>query len=365
MKARIQNAFLALVLFAGVTPALAQLTNLGIAPAGNQIVLFWPITATNYVLQCTTNLVSPNWSPVSDSVLVTAVAVTNTSPMMFFRLFLNTNAPPAGMVLIPAGQFTMGDALDDESDAYPVPVYVSSFYMDSNLVSASQWETVYGYAMGHGYTFDTAGLDNALNQPIIFVNWYDTVKWCNARSQQSGLTPVYYTDTSLTQIYTNGDTDAVYPNWAADGYRLPTEAEWEKAARGGLSGQRFPWGDVISETNANYHSGGGNYDLGPNGYNTNFDINMNAIAYTSPVGYFAPNSYGLYDMAGNVEEWCWDWYETYAGGNDPHGPASGSMRIMRGGSWNDYADYARCANRVPGSPSDNYVTIGFRCVRGF
>ena len=85
------------------------------------------------------------------------------------------------------------------------------------------------------------------------VDWYDAVKWCNARSQQAGLTPVYYTDAGMTQVYTNGYADAVYVNWAANGYRLPTEAEWEKAARGGLSGQRFPWGNTISESQANYY----------------------------------------------------------------------------------------------------------------
>ena len=141
------------------------------------------------------------------------------------------------------------------------------------------------------------------------MDWYDCVKWCNARSQQAGLTPVYYTDAGMTQVYTNGDTDAVYPNWSANGFRLPTEAEWEKAARGGLNGKRFPWGDTISELQANYSGAPGvTYDLGPKGFNALFRIGVRP--YTSPVGYFAPNAYGLYNMAGNVDQWCWDWYGT-------------------------------------------------------
>ena len=132
------------------------------------------------------------------------------------------------------------------SDAIPTNVYVSAFYMDTNLVSYSQWQSVYSYATSHGYGFDDAGSGKAANHPVQTVDWYDVVKWSNARSQQAGLTPVYYTDAGLTQVYTNGNVDAVYANWAASGYRLPTEAEWEKAARGGLSGQRFPWGNTIS-----------------------------------------------------------------------------------------------------------------------
>jgi formylglycine-generating enzyme required for sulfatase activity len=112
--------------------------------------------------------------------------------------------------------------------------------MDTNLVSYSQWQPVFSYATSQGYGFDNSGAGKAANHPVQTVNWYDVVKWCNARSQQAGLTPVYYTDAAFMAIYTNGDVDAVYANWSADGYRLPTEAEWEKAARGGLSGQRFP-----------------------------------------------------------------------------------------------------------------------------
>jgi formylglycine-generating enzyme required for sulfatase activity len=281
------------------------------------------------------------------------------------------------MALIPPASFTIGDTLDGETDAIPTNVYVSAFYMDTNLVSYSQWQSVYSYATSHGYGFDDAGSakGNAANQPVQMLDWYDVVKWSNARSQQAGLTPVYYTDAGLTRVYTNGDTDAVYPNWAAGGYRLPTEAEWEKAARGGLSGQRFPWGDIISETNANYYgcsSGCGfSYDLGPNGYNAVGEIG--GLSYTSPVGCFAANGYGLYDMAGNIAQWCWDWYAApryppgspYLGGTDPRGPVGHfNYRVLRGGSWADTANYSRCARRGGNNVPGTAVGVGFRCVRG-
>jgi len=283
------------------------------------------------------------------------------------------------MVLIPAGSFLMGNSIGDSdiTDANPTNVYVSAFFMDTNLVNLIIWNAVYTYAVAlNGYSFDNAGdagAGYAANYyPVQTVSWYDCVKWCNARSQQAGLTSVYYTDAGFTQVYKTGDV-IPYVNWAANGYRLPTEAEWEKAARGGLSGRRFPWGNLISEGQANYYGDTNDlsYDLGPNGYNAIGSIGGTNPA-TSPVGSFDMNGYGLYDMAGNVFEWCWDWYAApqypagspYLGGANPTGAATGSLRVLRGGLWNDPANFARCAYRRYVNPNAATDLIGFRCVRG-
>ena len=275
------------------------------------------------------------------------------------------NQPPSGMVLIPAGAFQMGNAIASDTDlanALPVTATLDAFYLDANLVTLRQWQGVFSHATNHGYSFANAGSGKAAQHPVQKVDWYDGVKWCNARSEQEGKTPVYYTDAELTQVYRTGER-AVFANWAAKGYRLPTEAEWEKAARGGLSGKRFPTGDTISASQANYEGDttSYNYDLGPSGRNAAYAAGEKP--YTSPVGSFAPNGHGLYDMAGNVWEWCWDKYGTpYAGGADPRGPERGLARVIRGGCWDGDAVYCRVASRNGTLPTYADHILGFRTV---
>ena len=276
-------------------------------------------------------------------------------------------ASPPGMVIIPAGEFTMGDSVDGLGNATPtVSTTVSAFYMDVNEVTLSQWQSVYYWALENGYPDLPAGSGKGPNHPVQTVNWYACVKWCNARSEQAGKTPVYYTDDAQTAIYKTGNVNVTNAQvkWTANGYRLPTEAEWEKAARGGLSGQRFPWGMKINQNLANYRGDTGNftYDLGPDGFNAIGSVGGTNPA-TSPVGSFAANGYGLYDMAGNVFEWCWDRYGTpYAGGTDPRGTSTGSDRVIRGGSWGSDADYCRSALRGIFNPGGASNGLGFRGV---
>jgi sulfatase modifying factor 1 len=248
------------------------------------------------------------------------------------------------MVLIPAGSFQKGDSFGEGySDELQVhTVVVSAFAVDRYEVAKALWDEVARWAAANGYDFGPEdGLGKALDHPVYNVTWYEAVKWANARSEREGLTPCY---TLSGSVYRTGESTPNC-NWSANGYRLPTEAEWEKAARGGAAGRRYPWSDTdeIDASRANY----GNY-----------------YGSTTPVGSFAPNGYGLYSMAGNVWEWCWDWYGSdLPGGVDPRGPASGSGRVLRGGSWYVYANSCRVANRGDCWPDYELGNLGFRLVR--
>jgi formylglycine-generating enzyme required for sulfatase activity len=277
------------------------------------------------------------------------------------------------MVLIPAGSFVMGDTFGEgQSDELPLHTNtISAFYIEKYEVSGNLWGAVYTWATNHGYAFMRVGLAKAATHPVQTVQWYDCVAWCNARSQRDGFTPCY-TNTNGT-FYTNSTVAfAGGCNWNANGYRLPTEAEWEKAARGGLAGMRFPWKDAntIQHARANYYADPASYpyDTSPTtGYHPDFFVPD--LPYSSPVGSltFSANGYGLRDMAGNVGEWCWDWYlDTYYSSSpatDPRGPATGTSRVVRGDTWAGPAYGARCAARFYSAPDLQNDQVGLRCAR--
>jgi formylglycine-generating enzyme required for sulfatase activity len=283
------------------------------------------------------------------------------------------------MALIPAGTFTMGsvvasivgtDKSDGLTNATPHPVTLSAFYLGRTETTYADWVAVRTWAIdparGLGvYDFGaTLGEGKGDTHPVQTVSWYDVVKWCNAKSEREGLTPVYYTNDAQTLVYRTGNVDvtAAQVKWGASGYRLPTEAEWEYAARGGLSGQRFPWGDTITHAQANYTSNASYaYDVSATrGWHPTYS------ASTSPVGVFAANGYELSDMAGNVFEWCWDWYGSYGSGavTDARGAASGANRVLRGGGWFNGAEHARSAFRgFIRVPDYRNSSLGFRPAR--
>ena len=338
-----------------------------------------------YLIEATDHLTTGSWKEVKD-VVITAnntegeatVPVEEETLREFYRVRISAGNPvSSGFVLVPAGSFQMGDSLNEGgSDERPVhEVTVGAFLMQTKETTKAEWDDVYDWALDNGYTFfldiRTPG-GKGPEHPVHSVSWYGAVKWCNARSEKEGLAPCYYTDESRTQVYRRGEIDVsdAMVDWNAGGYRLPTEAEWEKAARGGVSGKRFPWGDTISHSHSNYYSSPDTvYDTSPTQGN-HPDYDDGNFPYTSPVGSFAPNGYGLYDMAGNVFEWCWDWYgsDYYSSSppTDPLGPETMFpvvLRVFRGGGWGSPAAECRIAYRSNFLPVGAFTNIGFRPVR--
>ena len=239
-----------------------------------------------------------------------------------------TGSDDAPMALIPAGEFQMGSSNGPKEERPVHTVFLDAFYIDKYEITNKQYRK-FIEATGHkepeGYDLTRRNSvkpwnDPKLNgdeKPVVCVNWEDAT---------------------------------AYAKWV--GKRLPTEAEWEKAARGGLVGKKYPWGDTITHDDANYKGTGGK------------DI----WEYTSPVSSFAPNGYELYDMAGNVWEWCADWYDSdyykISPKDNPKGPsANRSWRILRGCPWNYPADNTGVSLRGYESPYLTYIFVGFRCVQ--
>jgi len=311
---------------------------------------------------------------------------------------------PDDMVYIPAGEFEMGDHLGDgyESGIPVHPVLLDSFFIskyeitnrqycdylnsaedggeikvDGGIVYASSDDSnSYPYCDTHIFDVEsqidyndlsntfgvsTKGGRDMSDDPMVNVSWYGAAVYCNWRSQQEGYRALY---------------DLSDPNWPCDfsknGYRLATEAEWEYAARGGEHSPyyRFPWGDTISHSQANYYSRAFYpYDVSPtSGYHPLWNDGIRP--YTSVVGSFSANGYGLYDMTGNVYEFCNDWYSfTYyqvSPYNNPTGPASGEDRVIRSGGWEASAKACRIDSRLtlasPGPIIPRSRVVGFRVV---
>jgi formylglycine-generating enzyme required for sulfatase activity len=251
-----------------------------------------------------------------------------------------TDPAPANMVRVEGGTFQMGNPSGGEDRERPVhTVNIKSFYMGRYEVTQKEWREIMGTTLRQQRDMEDRSMPlfgERDNYPMYYVNWYEAVEYCNKLSIKEGLTPAY-----------RGSGDNITCNWNANGYRLPTEAEWEYAAKGGNK-------DYLTYV----YSGSNSVDAVA-WYDRNSGIS------THTVGTKVPNSLGIYDMSGNVWEWCWDWYGNYASGtqSDPRGPSSGANRVFRGGCWGNSAVYVRSAYRSDNTPSDRNFAVGFRLVR--
>jgi formylglycine-generating enzyme len=267
---------------------------------------------------------------------------------------INIILNPGEMVFVHGGTFEMGDRLGDGS-SYELPLHsvtVSDFFMGANEVTQEEWSQYMPpkvwNPMGTGDTY-----------PAYYSSWYEVIKYCNLRSMNEGLTPCYMINGSeypeaWGPVPTSTDTiwNAAICNWNANGYRLPTEAEWEYAARGGIHNLD------------NFRYSGCNLETDLTNYAWYF---FNTVSYTHPVGTKLPNQLGLYDMSGNAWEWCWDWYSnsyySTSPGKNPRGPDTGTSRIRRGGYWSGMSSDCRVSYRGSFPPDYDFGYIGFRLVR--
>ncbi len=256
------------------------------------------------------------------------------------------------MVYVKGGTFQMGTS---ESE-YSQPIHsatVASFYIGKHHITQKEWQAVMEGNKNEISTEPYTRRDNP-QAPIVKVSWYDAIVFCNRKSIQEGLKPCYEKSGEGNPDYWgvpksgNNDVnwDAIKCNWSANGYRLPSEAEWEYAARGGNQSKGFRF------------SGSNNLnDVG--WYEDNSDDEIH------DAGAKAANELGIYDMTGNAWEWCWDWYDSYSSNaeTNPYGANDGTRRVGRGGSWDDEEDYCHVAYRLYANPGRSYGDLGFRVAR--
>jgi uncharacterized repeat protein (TIGR02543 family) len=249
------------------------------------------------------------------------------------------------MVPVPGGSFQMGSDDSLDLDAKPIhAVTLSGFHIARYQITQGQYYAVTGYNPSE-FIYGPETPD----RPVENINWYEAVEYCNKLSVLEGLTPVY-TISSRTPAEGYPIAGAtVTPNWGNSGYRLPTEAEWEYSAKGG-DGQG-PYFVYSGSDDANAVAW--------------YNASLVSVAVTNPIGKKAPNGLGIYDMSGNVWEWCWDWFEEYPDKpeTNPRGPSSGQGRVIRGGCWSLSRNVIRSAYRNFYTPSITYNFIGIRPVR--